>query len=550
VIGVAPSSLDFGTVTAGTRISRSLMVSSLFNDGCYLSSIAIGAGSDPGFAPAQSSLGINPETEMPITVTFTPESGAVHPMGTLVLESSDPTVLPVSIPLTAKVVACDLTAPDGGVDFASVTIGETAIQLLTLTNAGLATCNGSAALSPTSDPGFSLSASQQTSFSLAPGASGTLAVQFETDADVEPAVRTGTLALSSNTPSTTPGTSTLNVPLQAHLPGCNLQASPPVLNFGNIVPGGSATDSVTLVNDGGLECDVSGLALASGTDADYSLPPQTTSFSVPVGGTAQVSVSFADSNGANPPNAHTGTLDVSNGDPSLPTLQIPLQAYVNPACVTSGRYIYVIDVRGTLARFDPTMLTVTPIGKPNCPDSTSPYSMAVDENAIAWAIYGSGNLYRIDTSDASCESTSFAGDQTFGMSFLFNSATGVDTLYVANTELGTIAFPSLVLTDIAPLAVDMGELAGTGDGELWDFVAGDSTLYQLDPTTAQVIKTVPITTAGADEFAMKFWGGSFWIFIDDTVFEVPRSTGVATEVVSNDGYGIVGAGVSDCAPVQ
>ena len=114
---------------------------------------------------------------------------------------------------------------------------------------------------------------------------------------------------------------------------------------------------------------------------------------------------------ANPPNSHTGTLDVSNADPTLPTLQIPLQAYVNPACVTSGRYIFLLDISGELARFDPTTLSITNIGPPNCPDSSSPFSMAVDENAIAWAIYASGNLYRIDTSDASCESTSFAGGQ-------------------------------------------------------------------------------------------------------------------------------------------
>ncbi len=137
------------------------------------------------------------------------------------------------------------------------------------------------------------------------------------------------------------------------------------------------------------------------------------------------------------------------------------------------------------------------------------------------------------------------------MSFLFNSATGVDTLYVANSELGTIAFPSLALTYIAALGVPQGELAGTGDGQLWDFALTDSTLYQLDPATGQVIETLPVATSGVEGgYAMKFWGGSFWIFIGNAVFEVPRSTGVATEVLSNDGYDIVGAGVSDCAPVQ
>ena len=548
VVGVAPTSLDFGTVPSGTSVSRSLTVSAQSTNGCFLSRIAVGAGSDPGFAAAQSSLGIGPETELSVTVTFTPAAGARQPAkGTLIIKTSDPDRPSISIPLSATVVACDLTIHPGEVDFGTVAIGEPSVQMLTLTNPGTATCNCSVMVSPASDPGFSLPPSQPDSFSVFPGTSSTIAVQFETGADDPPALRTGTLTVASNA-SATP---TLGVALTANLSGCNLQASPPVLNFGNISPGGSATDTVTLMNDGGLECDVTGLALASGTDPDFSLPPQTTSFSVPVGGTAQVSVTFADTNGDSPPNLRAGTLDVSNADPGLPTLQIPLQAYVNPACTTSGRWIFVLGARGTLARFDPTTLTFTNIGQPNCNDGTGPFSMAVDENAIAWAIYGSGSLYRIDTRDASCEPTSFVPTQApFGMSFLFDSSTGVDTLYVANTQLATIAFPSLTLTDIAPLAMPGGELAGTGDGQLWQFVLSDSTLYQLDPATAQVIQTVPVATTGVGGYAMKFWGGSFWIFIDDTVFQVPRNTGVATQVVSNDGYRIVGAGVSDCAPVQ
>jgi hypothetical protein len=59
---------------------------------------------------------------------------------------------------------------------------------------------------------------------------------------------------------------------------------------------------------------------------------------------------------------------------------------------------------------------------------------------------------------------------------------------------------------------------------------------------------------------MKFWGGSFWIFVNNdedgldsigSVYEVPRDTPgtIRTVVAYTGGRHIVGAGVSTCAPI-
>jgi hypothetical protein len=59
---------------------------------------------------------------------------------------------------------------------------------------------------------------------------------------------------------------------------------------------------------------------------------------------------------------------------------------------------------------------------------------------------------------------------------------------------------------------------------------------------------------------MKFWGGSFWIFVNNdedglgsigSVYEVPRDTPstIRTVVADTGGRYIVGAGVSTCAPI-
>ena len=61
---------------------------------------------------------------------------------------------------------------------------------------------------------------------------------------------------------------------------------------------------------------------------------------------------------------------------------------------------------------------------------------------------------------------------------------------------------------------------------------------------------LPNIDAASSSFATKFWGGSFWIFVGNQDYQVPRNSGVATLVVAEDGYQIVGAGVSTCAPVQ
>ena len=62
VVGVSPTSLDFGSTPFGTSVSRSVMVSALYNDGCSVSGITLGVGSDPGFAVEGSgTLGVEPE---------------------------------------------------------------------------------------------------------------------------------------------------------------------------------------------------------------------------------------------------------------------------------------------------------------------------------------------------------------------------------------------------------------------------------------------------------------------------------------------------------
>jgi hypothetical protein len=50
---------------------------------------------------------------------------------------------------------------------------------------------------------------------------------------------------------------------------------------------------------------------------------------------------------------------------------------------------------------------------------------------------------------------------------------------------------------------------------------------------------------------MKFWGGAFWIFLDQTVYRVDRGVPDAImTAIPNTGRTIVGASVSSCAPLH
>jgi hypothetical protein len=152
------------------------------------------------------------------------------------------------------------------------------------------------------------------------------------------------------------------------------------------------------------------------------------------------------------------------------------------------------------------------------------------------------------------------------MGFVFDPSTGLDTLYIAggpsffstSSTLATVAFPSLVVTPIGTVKVGMPELSGTGDGTLWGFfpasasASSQATLVRLDPQSGATLEsyTYPKLTGGAS-WAMKFWGGAFWIFVDDSVYRVSRDapTDIQT-VMPNTGRQIVGAGVSTCAPLR
>ncbi|MHB1846173.1 MAG: choice-of-anchor D domain-containing protein [Deltaproteobacteria bacterium] len=570
-VTISPAALELGTTAPGTSVTKQVTISSESTGACYLSGLTIAAGSDPGFSLASPTLGsffVQPGSPVSLTVAFDPAAGPPYDRkGTLSFATTDPDRPSVSIPLTGGLPHCSLGVTPAKLDLGTATLGTPTQGQVTLTNDGGVSCDVSGiAIEDGGDPGFS--APGPGSLTVGPGASARIGVAFEAQASAAPFSRSATLAFSTGDPEAPSAT----VALEAELPRCQLAVSPSTLSFGNVLLNGSASGAVTLSNDGGVACDVTAIALASGTDPDFTLPAaQALDLSVAPGGSARIAVDFTDLSGDTPPLLRQGTLAFETGDPITPSAQVPLSAYVNTVCVEASRWIYTVESNGTFARFDPNTLSFTDVGTLSCPaqGGASPFSMAVDQNAVAWVEYTDGELFQVDTGSAACQATSFVPNQqgvkVFGMSFVFQPTTGQDTLYVAgagpqwstSTDLATIAFPSLTLTTIGPVALGGGELAGTGDGELWDFVpsfdstTGISTMSQLDPATAATLLSWQFPqTAVSGGFATKFYGGSFWVFLGSSIFEIDRATGVLSTAVADSGRDVVGAGVSTCAPVQ
>lgn len=468
---------------------------------------------------------------------------------------------------------CALAVEPEALDFGDLTPVDAAERRLTLRDEGDGACAVSgAALTAATDPGFSLVGAPDRLL-LQPGGEATLTVRFATGAPALPEERLGELT-AATTDAALPE---LRVPLRARLRLCRLAVSPSPLDFGNVILNASLTRTLAVANAGRAECRVWGLALEPGTSPLFSLPAQPLAFALAPGAAATVSVSFAARDSA-PPHQRTGTLGFESDDLAGPRGEVPLSAYINTVCTQAGQYIYAVDNGGMFSRFDPTTLSWRDIGVLRCPTTSTPFSMNVDQRAVAWVLFDDGHLFRVDTATAACSATGYlpgqAGFQVYGMGSAFDSSTGVDTLYLAGSArwpatastLGSLDLGALAVTPLGPIDWGAPELAGTGDGQLWGFAPGwasangEPTLARLDPRTGAALERYKVTTiTSSGGFAMKFHSGSLWVFVGADVWKVPRASLVPgrpepvtppQRVLTSPGRDIVGAGVSTCAPVQ
>lgn len=464
------------------------------------------------------------------------------------------------------VYPCELTVEPRALDFGTLSPGGRAARELVVTNTGDGTCALEAlTLGASNDPTFSVEGAPWPR-TLGPDESVAVSVVFASGEPLPPAVRKGTLQVSTNDEQAP----NVGVTLTARVAFCRLTPRPSPYDFGNIQLNTTRRGRVGLFNEGSSDCDVSGLVLEPGSDRNFSLPPQPPGFTVPPGSTVDVLIDFSATDSA-PPHLREGHLLFTSNDQLRPQGRVKVSAFINTVCTEAGQFIYTVDGDGRFARFDPTTLSYVDIAELRCPTSSTPFSMNLDQEGLAWIIFADGNMFRVDSTTGRCSATPTyrpgqSGFSTYGMGSVFDSQTGVDTLFLASpaSALGTLSFPLLTVTQVGTFPLPSVELAGTGDGQLWAFGpprnGTPGVLARLDPGNATILEQYSLPTINSvGGWAIKFFGGSFYIFIGSDIWEVERSsldpsrpnpTRAPTLVLQTPGRDIVGAGVSTCAPTQ
>ena len=250
----------------------------------------------------------------------------------------------------------------------------------------------------------------------------------------------------------------------------------------------------------------------------------------------------------------------------------------NNRCVATcdddaNKLIYLVDDANNFLSYDPRKNgdPFRLIGKLDCGDYTSPFSMSVDRQGVAWVGYQSGEVYKVDIHTAKCESSGFvagsSGSRTFGMGFATDdSAAKSEKLYISGERsdnnlavIDTEKTPP-VSRRLGPLeaAIDRNpELTGTSEGKLFGFFTvgyGTSFIQEINKATGGAVgqKWDVGNIGSVSAWAFAQWGGIFFVFVTTDggpqVRSVDRRTGEAKIVMGTIPYRVTGAGVSTCAP--
>ncbi len=202
-------------------------------------------------------------------------------------------------------------------DFGVVTVGATQTRTTTITNLGAAdlTVIG---FTVTGSADFALNAAAPaTPFTVAPGATVDVAVDYMASDEGSDA---GALDIESDDPDEPVVSVSLAGTGVAPAVGCDIGVSITPLDFGTVVEGTTRTLSKTIGNNGDQDCIVNGLTITG--SADFALNPAApaTPFALVPTTTVDVPVDYTPSSTGD----DAGTLDISSDDPDQALISVPL----------------------------------------------------------------------------------------------------------------------------------------------------------------------------------------------------------------------------------
>jgi hypothetical protein len=288
----ASSSLSFGSITAGTSSSQTLVITNSGTASATIQSIATG---NTAFTVTGATLPatVASGASLTLTITFAPTTAGSY-TGTLAIQSNATnSTLSVALSGTATAATPTLTLSPTSLTFAAQSLGTTsAAQTITLTNKGTAALAISAIAASGDFAQTNLCGS-----SLAVSASCTISVTFTPTAT---GTRSGAITFADNAAS-----SPQSVSLTGTATAATLQAASSSLSFGSVTAGTSSSQTLVITNSGTAPATIQ--AISTGNTA-FTVTGATLPATVASGASLTLTITFAPTAAG----SYTGTLAIQS----------------------------------------------------------------------------------------------------------------------------------------------------------------------------------------------------------------------------------------------
>ncbi len=374
-VSASPTSLAFGSISAGSSISKSVTLTNSGNTNLTISQIVVAA-KDVITSGITTPLTLTPGQAKAMNVAFNPLT-AEDVVGNVTVTSSQGSSSVIAVSGTGVQAGLGLTPAT--VSFGSVPVGSTNTQTVKITNTG----TGTLTISQVSVTGSGFSTSGLSlPLSLNPGSSSTFNVQY---LPASAGSVTGSVSIVSNAP---------NSPATLPLSGTGITSTKTLsfsktsISFGNVSTGGSVSQNVVITNTGNSDAQISQIT-AGGTG--FGVGGAGTPVTLTPGEILTISVSFSPSTAGSASGSVTVTSNATGSPATVSLTGSGVQPATHSVSLTwnaststvSGYNVYRSTTSGTgYSRINGSLLTTLNYTDSTLTSGTTYYyvTTAVDAN--------------------------------------------------------------------------------------------------------------------------------------------------------------------------
>ena len=497
-IAVSATSLDFGDVTVGSSASQSVTVSNEGSTDLNVSATTLSGANAAEFAIVSGggTFTLAPGASQVIELSFSPASVGSK-TASLEISSDDPDENPVSVALSGNGTAVpvpDIAVSATSLDFGDVTVGNSASQSVTVSNEGSADLNVSAtALSGANAAEFAIVSGGGT-FTLAPGASQVIELSFS---PASVGSKTASLEISSDDPDENP----VSVALSGNgtaVPVPDIAVSATSLDFGDVTVGNSASQSVTVSNEGSADLNVSATALSGANAAEFAIVSGGGTFTLAPGASQVIELSFSPASVG----GKTASLEISSDDPDENPVSVALSgngiAVPVPDIAVSATSLDFGDV--TVGSSASQSVTVSNEGSADLNVSATALS---DANAAEFAIVSGGGTFTLAPGASQVIELSFSpasvGGKTASLEISSDDPDENPVSVVLSGNGTAVPVPDIA---VSATSLDFGDVT-VGSS------ASQSVTVSNEGSADLNVSATALSGANAAEFAIVSGGGTF-----------------------------------------